>query len=87
MLVQVNSIIDWKPHWVLFVTLKDLAAESTQLESHNIYHYFIQEHIEYQEIKLNYISTKNILANVFIKALPCKTFEKFRSFLGVLLSD
>ena len=53
----------------------------------DIYHHFIRERIERQEIKLNYISTKDMLADVFTKALPHETFEKFRNLLGVLPSD
>ena len=53
----------------------------------NIRHYFIRECIEHQEIRLNYISTKNMLADVFTKALPCEAFEKFRNLLGVLPLD
>jgi len=53
----------------------------------DICHHFIRECIERREIKLNYISTKNMLADVFTKALPRETFEKFRNLLGVLLSD
>jgi len=53
----------------------------------DIHHHFIRERIERQEIKLNYISTKDMLADVFTKALPRETFKKFRNLLGVLPSD
>ena len=53
----------------------------------DICHYFIRECIERWEIRLNYISTKDMLADVFTKALPREAFEKFRNLLGVLPSD
>jgi len=36
----------------------------------NIYHHFIWEHIKRHEVKLKYVFIKNMLANVFTKALP-----------------
>jgi len=53
----------------------------------NIRHYFIQECIKRWEIRLNYISTKDMLADIFTKALPCEAFERFRNFLRVLPLD
>lgn len=50
----------------------------------DIRHHFIRERIENKEIKLEYISTKNMLADIFTKALPCESFIKFRERLGVL---
>ena len=53
----------------------------------DIKYHFIREKIECQEIKLDYMSTKNMLADVFTKALPRKVFEKFPVQLGVLPPD
>jgi len=53
----------------------------------NIKHYFIHEKIECQEIKLDYIFTKNMLIDVFTKALFKETFEKFCAQLGILLPE
>ncbi|KAJ3557795.1 hypothetical protein NP233_g11654 [Leucocoprinus birnbaumii] len=50
----------------------------------DIRHHFIRERIENKEIKLEYISTKNMLADIFTKALPRESFIKFRERLGVL---
>jgi len=53
----------------------------------DIRHHFIWEHIEQHEVELKYVSTKDMLADVFTKALPRETFEKFRTLLGVLSMD
>ena len=50
----------------------------------DIKHHFIYEKIEHCKIKLDYVPTKNILANVFTKAFPRKAFKKFRAQLDVL---
>ena len=50
----------------------------------DIRHYFIQKCIKRREIRLNYISTKDMLADIFTKALPCEAFERFRNLLEVL---
>ena len=49
----------------------------------DIRHHFIQEHIQNAEIKLEYCSTKDMLADIFTKQLPKEAFEKFRLALGV----
>jgi len=43
----------------------------------DIWHYFIQEHIEQEEVAFQYISTKEMLADIFIKTLLHKVFVKF----------
>ena len=46
--------------------------------------HFIQERIERNEIKLQYISTHQMVANILTKALPHEAFEKFHKALGVI---
>jgi len=46
--------------------------------------HFIQEHIERNEIKLQYISTHQMVADILTKALPCEAFKKFHEALGVV---
>ena len=53
----------------------------------NIRHYFIQERIQRDEIAFQYISTKDMLANIFVKSLPREMFVKFQTKLGVLPSE
>ena len=50
----------------------------------DIQHHFIQEHVEHGKVSLDYVSTKEMMADIFTKALPCKSFEKFQMNLGVL---
>jgi hypothetical protein len=50
----------------------------------DIRYHFIREHISKEEIKLNFVSTKRMLADVLTKALPRDTFIAFRGRLGVL---
>ena len=45
----------------------------------DIRHHFILE--------LKYVSTKDMLADVFTKALPRETFKKFHTLLGVISMD
>jgi len=46
--------------------------------------HFIQERIKRNEIKLQYISTHQMVANILTKALPREAFEKFCEALGVI---
>ena len=50
----------------------------------DIHFHFIRERIERNEIKLQYISTHQMVANILTKALPHEAFEKFREALGVV---
>jgi len=46
--------------------------------------HFIQERIVRNEMKLQYISTHQMVANILTKALPREAFEKFHEALGVI---
>ena len=46
--------------------------------------HFIRERIERNEIKLQYISTRQMVADILTKALPREAFEKFHEALGVI---
>lgn len=43
----------------------------------DIYHYLIRERVKQNEIYINYINIKNILADDFIKALEKLEFENY----------
>jgi hypothetical protein len=53
----------------------------------DIRHHFIRERVEHREIELQYVSTKDMLADIFTKQLPREAFERFRSMLGVVARD
>ncbi|GMI75368.1 hypothetical protein HRI_001206100 [Hibiscus trionum] len=46
-------------------------------------YHFIHECVEKKEVKLNYISSLDQVANIFTKPLKCDLFCKFRRLLGV----
>ena len=48
--------------------------------------HFLQEQVTEKNIKLEYIGTKEQVADVFTKPLPRETFEYLREKLGVILS-
>jgi len=50
----------------------------------NICFYFIRECIKRNEIKLQYISTHQIVADILTKALSHEAFERFHEALGVV---
>lgn len=47
------------------------------------YHLF-REQVSNQQVKLEYVSTKDHIANVFNKPLSRDTFEKLRQMLGLV---
>ena len=87
--------LDFPPTMVTMIHANNQGciALANNLVSHSrakhidICHHFIWERIKHWEIRLNYISTKDMLANVFTKALPREAFERFRNLLGVLPLD
>jgi len=50
----------------------------------NICFHFIQECIDKAEIKLQYIPTHQIVADILTKALLCEAFKKFHEALRVI---
>ena len=49
----------------------------------NIAHHFIREWIENKEVGLLYVSTKEMIADIFTKPLAREAFVKFCTALGV----
>jgi len=50
----------------------------------DIKHHFIRERVERGEVELKYISTKDMLADIFTKQVPREAFVRFRQRLGVV---
>ena len=51
----------------------------------DIQYHFIRESISREIIKICYCPTENMVADIFMRALPVKTFEHLRMLLGVHL--
>jgi hypothetical protein len=49
----------------------------------DIHHHFICERVANSEIDLQYVSTKEMLADILTKQLPHEAFERYRKALGV----
>jgi kynurenine formamidase len=49
----------------------------------DIHHHFICERVTNSDIDLQYVSTKEILADILMKQLPREAFERYRKTLGV----
>jgi hypothetical protein len=67
------------------ITLANNPVFHSCIKHIDIWHHFIQECIEHSGISLHYVSTKEMLANIFTKSLPHDAFIKFRKLLGVVL--
>ena len=66
------------------IVLAQNPVTHSQAKHINIQHHFLCECIEMKEIDLHYCSTKDILTNIFTKALLYEMFEKFYNMLGVM---
>jgi hypothetical protein len=49
----------------------------------SIKYHMIREKVAKKEVRLEHVSTKEEIANIFTKPLPKKTFEYLRDFLGL----
>lgn len=50
----------------------------------DIWHHFIHDYVKQREVKLYYVSIKDMLVDIFTKILLCKVFEKLHTCLGML---
>ena len=66
-------------------------AKNVQYHAHtkhiDIRYHFIRESISREIIEIHYCPTENMVADIFMKALPVKTFEHLRMLLGVHLDS
>jgi len=53
----------------------------------NIRHHFIRDLVEEKVVTLEYVTTEEHLAGIFIKVLDVKQFERLRSKLGICLHE
>ena len=49
-----------------------------------IKYHFLQEQVNEQQVKLEYVNTKEQVANIFTKPLPKDAFDYLRQKLGVI---
>ena len=66
------------------IALTQNPVSHTRTKHIDIRHHFIRERVENREVDLKYVSTKDMLADVFTKQVPRDAFERFRSLMGVL---
>jgi hypothetical protein len=66
------------------IALSGNPVSHTRAKHIDIRYHFIRERVAKGTIKLNFVSTKFMLADVFTKALPRDAFEKFREQLGLI---
>ena len=66
------------------ITLANNPVSHSHAKHIDIWYHFIRERIECCKITLNYMSTKDMLANILTKALSHEAFERFWALLGVL---
>jgi len=67
-----------------YIALANNPVSHSQAKHIDIRHHFIREKIKRREIKLDYVPTKDMLADVFTKALPRKASKRFCAQLGIL---
>ena len=51
-----------------------------------IKYHFLREQAQDQKIKLEYVNSKEKIADIFTKPLPREAFENLRDKLGVIIS-
>jgi len=65
------------------ITLTHNPVNHSRTKHIDIRHHFVCEHVASKEVNLRYMSTKDMLADMFTKQLPHKAFKQFHDALGV----
>jgi hypothetical protein len=65
------------------IMLTKNATGHSHMKHTNIKHHWIREAVEHGEIMVNYIPTKDNIADLFTKALPQPQFEKLVKLMGL----
>jgi hypothetical protein len=58
-------------------------AEHKMMKHVDLRHKWIQEKVEHGEFQVEYVPTKDQVADIFTKALPKESFERLRRACGV----
>jgi hypothetical protein len=67
------------------ITLSKNASSHSHMKHTDIKHYWIRKAVEVSNIVVNYIPSKDNIANLFMKALPHPQFEKLVKMMGLHL--
>lgn len=59
----------------------------SKMKHNPIKYHFFREKVTENNIKLEYVGTKEQVTDIFTKPLPCKAFEYLRQKLGILRSS
>jgi hypothetical protein len=69
------------------IRMADNPVEYNRTKHIDIRYHFLRDHRQKGDIKIAYVSTHNQLADIFIKPLDEKTFNKLRNELNILDSQ
>jgi hypothetical protein len=64
--------------------MADYPVEHSRTKHIDIWHHFLRDHQQKEDIKVYHVSTENQLADIFTKPLDEKIFCRLRSELNVL---
>jgi len=81
--LQTTATIINTDNWGCIVLANNLVSYS-HAKHIDIHYHFIWECIEQAKISFRYVSTKIMLADIFTKSLPHKSFIQFQTRLGIL---
>jgi len=68
------------------IALTKKLAFHTRTKHIEVKHHFIRDHVQKEDISLEFIDTNHQIDDIFTKTLPKEKFEYFRSELGMIIS-